>query len=188
MTIKNHWFLFAALSLGFALVVASAVFHPSTSVAGGQQITCTDLTRNGTAGTGTTTTNGCINNGTTTPVFLTSAAATTTLTVASANATTISVNLDAIASSTSSVLTWSMQYSYNGVDWYNEDTASTTGSITTHSGVAVVHSWTPGTTVESRRSMNLPTHGAKFTRIGFQATGANASLYAQAILQNSIVN
>ncbi len=150
--------------------------------AGGYAITCTDLT-----GTGTTT-NGCVGTGTSTPVQFTTTTATTSLMVATGNANSVNLDLSAVASSTSSVVQFVVEYSYNGLDWYGEDSSSVSGNITTHSALNVVHTWTPGTTSSTKRSFNIQTHGAKYTRFGFHVYTANAQLYPQAIVQNAIVN
>lgn len=177
----------AAFALLAVIGILIAFNRPALPAhAAGQSIGCVDLTR-GSGGTSVTT-NGCIGNGTTTPVFLTAAAATTTLTVPTANATSISLNLDVIASSSSAIYTFAVQYSNNGTDWYTEDSSAVSGAVTTHAAVGVLHLWTPGATAETRRSLNIQTHQAKFTRFGFQAVTANGSIYAQAIPRNEIPN
>lgn len=178
--LKNILPLVLALA-GITAILAFYVISskPEHAIASGYTIVCTDLVRSGVVN------NGCSATGTTTPTFLTAAAATTTFAALTANTANEDLNLMVVASSTSSVITWSVQYSYNGVDWYNEDLPATSGSVTTHPALPITHTWTPGTTATTSRSMNLQTHAAKYTRIGFQATGANASIYPQFILQNT---
>lgn len=177
------------IALAFCLLAAvvllmCAYSFKSTEVAraGGYSIACTDLTRPGLVN------NGCVTNGTTTPTFLTAAAATTTFTALIPQANSVSLNLQVAASSTSSVITFRESFSYNGIDWYQEDLPTTSGAVTTHPALGITHTWTPGTVATTSRSLNLQTHAAKYVQIGFQATGANASIYPQLIIQNAPIN
>jgi hypothetical protein len=186
MTIKSTLVRMLAIATLF-LAVAFVLFgfsHSQNAHAGGQTIGCTDMTFIGGA---TTTTNGCSQTGSTTPLALTTGMSTTTMTVPTANATTLSLNLDVVPVSASTVYLFTVAYSNNGVDWFQEDANSTSGSVITHAASATIHTWTPGAATTTR-SINIQTHAAKFTQIGFKLTGANGKLYPQAILQNAVVN
>lgn len=188
MTTKSMFLRTALIGLAaavIALLVLDFTYHAGTAHAGGQSIGCVDMTF---GATGTTTTNGCSSTGSTTPLSLTTGMATTTMVVPTANAATVSLNLDVVPVSASSVYLFTVAYSNNGTDWYSEDGNSTSGAVTTHTATPVIHTWTPGTSATTTRSINIQTHASKFTQFGFKLTGANGKLYPQAILQNSIVN
>lgn len=149
------------------------------------------------AGTGAgfaTTTPGEASASTTISYFLPSSA-TTTITGFSGRATTIDLNLLEVASSTSSVWIYTVQFSPNYVsatgngDWYNEDCSTiTSNTVITHGAGACTHTWTPNTTATVKKNIGIGTAQSKWFRINIQVTGAGGSLYAQAIPREVVPN
>lgn len=121
---------------------------------------------------------------TSTTSFLTPGTGTTTLTYDSyqnganrkADSATLLVQVQ--ASSTSSVLGISMQYSQDGIDWYGDNlqTATTTTDISASNS----YSWKAVSTAQLNKAIPFLTP-TRFTRAVISDTGANVSVWAQVI-------
>lgn len=93
----------------------------------------------------------------------------------------ITLYVQEAASSTSSVIGITPQYSNNGIDWYSYGTAtssvSSTGATSLTTGTS--YQWTPGTTATSSLVLVLPDVPTQHERVQFSATGAAAAVYAE---------
>lgn len=165
--------LIAALTF-FGMALSNA-YH---SLASGQTISASDNAGNNSGGT----------HATTTPAFLTASTASSTVTFMTTNASSGNLNLLAVASSSSTVYHYTVQYSYNGVDWYSQSAVTVASSLDTISPIPVMYTWTPGTTAASQLNVALPAIASKYTRIQYSTVTANGSLYIQGVLQNQIPN
>lgn len=165
--------------VALALVLFGGVSR-SVQAGGSQTLGCFD-----------TVSNTCGNNGTTTPTYFGvggTQTATTSVTAFTLNATSLDIDLWAVASSSSSVIQFSVQYSDNGIDWYSQDTSSVSSSLTTHATAPMLHAWTPGTTATTSRNLTITPIASRYVKIGFQAQVASTSLYARIIPRNLIPN
>jgi len=128
----------------------------------------------------------------TSPVFLSSigtagATATSTSIINVDGIESVDLNLQYVASSTTSQLVWILEFSNNGIDWYNEDVASVAGSIVTHNATATstpaltMHSWTPGAIgnpqVPFMKNTTITPISTKYMRVSFSSWIANGSLW-----------
>lgn len=82
--------------------------------------------------------------------------------------------VQAAASSTATVFTFTPQFSNNGVDWYN--IASTSGTVAT---------WNPGTTATSGLAFKLPDMQGLHERIVTSAAGAAGAVYMEVVLKKN---
>lgn len=82
--------------------------------------------------------------------------------------------VQATASSTATVFTFTPQFSNNGIDWYN--IASTSGTVAT---------WNPGTTATSGLAFKLPDMQGLHERILTSATGAAGAVYEEVVLKKN---
>ncbi len=83
------------------------------------------------------------------------------------------------ASSTSSVLGIQLQYSQNGIDWFDDDLLQLTNATTTQAtNVAVANSytWKAAGTATTSKAFNVPTP-TRYVRAVISATGANAAVW-----------
>ena len=123
---------------------------------------------------------------TTTPIYLTASGASTTVEFYTGDADLLSINLLAVASSTSAKLIWKYEYSDNMIDWYQESGATENSSIsTTYGATGILYDWTPGTTSASFRNFSEEVVAAKYTRITFSAVTANLSLWYNIITRRT---
>lgn len=121
---------------------------------------------------------------TTTPAYLTTAnTATSTIKGFAGRATNIDLYLGATAStSATSKLQYFVSFSPNNVDWYKEDCSSIdTTILVTHGATACVHQWTITGSGYQTKNITIGATQAKYFRIDFGVTGANASLWAAAV-------
>lgn len=118
---------------------------------------------------------------TTTASFITAGVSTTTLTYDSLfTASDKAVLLTQFAaSSTSSVLNIGVQYSQNGIDWFDDELLESVNSTSTpvkSIQVANTYSWTAVGTATSSKAIYIPTP-ARFTRVQYSMTGANGAVW-----------
>lgn len=123
---------------------------------------------------------------TTTVTYFTTTTATTTLITYDSFANgdpnafdKLALSTQFAASSTASVLSIYIQYSQDGIDWYDNNTTSTsTGDI---SG-PIYNTWTAAGTATSSKiiTVNTPT---RFTRVNYAIKGASGAVWAQFISQ-----
>lgn len=74
---------------------------------------------------------------------------------------------------------FSLQYSHNNIDWYNEDCSSVDSTIlVTHGASGCIHEFTPSSTSRSGKNISLGIPQAKYFKINFGVVGANGSLWA----------
>lgn len=121
---------------------------------------------------------------TTTPAYLTTAdTATSTVKGFAGRATNIDLYLGATAStSATSKLQYFVSFSPNNVDWYKEDCSSIdTTILVTHGATACVHQWTITGSGYQTKNITIGATQAKYFKIDFGVTGANASLWAAAV-------
>lgn len=95
-------------------------------------------------------------------------------------ADTATLLVQATASSSSSIVNITYQYSYNGIDYFGDNLQL--GSATTTQPVNVVNSsvWTPGTTATTSRAFTMPVP-TRFVKAIFSATTATSSLYVSIV-------
>lgn len=136
-----------------------------------------------TAGTGVVMRDGA-SEATTTPAYLTTTdTATSTIKGFAGRATNIDLYLGATAStSATSKLQYFVSFSPNNVDWYKEDCSSIDSTVlVTHGATSCVHQWTITGTGYQTKNITIGATQAKYFKIDFGVTGANASLWASAI-------
>lgn len=106
-----------------------------------------------------------------------------------ANVSTIdaqSLYVQAAASSTTSVITVTPQYSNNNVDWYSlgsAGAATALGVITVAS--STVYSWQPGTTATTSMVFKLPDVQAFHERFVFGTSAGSSTIYAEVDLKKN---
>lgn len=158
------------LTLGMFAFASAHVAHGS-----GQSIGCADSTAFGCGAT-------------TTPAYLVTGSATTTLaTFYIPNASNTDLNFYVTASSSSSRIVWTDWYSFDDVNWYAQSAGTAFAGGTTYTAPAV-NNWTPGASGSVTINTKLSPVGTKYLQIRASATGANLSVYTQAIEQNQIPN
>lgn len=158
--------------------IVTLSFMPHQARANGQVISLFDNVNNSNQARATTT-----------PTYMLSAGATTTvMTMNTSQASNVNLNLFVTASSTSSALAYSVQVSNDGINWYEEDTATIAGSISTDAPNPLYHSWTPATTTGAYRNVKINVSPNRYTRVQARANSANLSLYAQGVVLNQIPN
>lgn len=83
------------------------------------------------------------------------------------------------ASSTSSVLAVKLQYSMNGIDWFDDNLMESTNSTSTpvyNMGVSNSYTWTAVGTATSSKTIEVPTP-TRYVRAQYTVTGANAAIW-----------
>jgi len=138
------------------------------------------------------------NSATTTKIYLSSigtagATATSTVTINTYGVESVDMNLQYVASTTSSNLVWILEFSDNNIDWYNEDVASVAGSVVTHNATATstpaltMHSWTPGAIGNPQapfmKNTTITPIASRYMRVSFSSWAANGSLWGEVILK-----
>lgn len=117
--------------------------------------------------------------------FATTTATTTVTRVLGENNDISDLNICMVASSTSSVLNWTYEFSLDGVNWYGQDSSSISGSYITHNSATTTHTFTAPTTTQVCRNFtidNLNTDQIRFTfwRNDGSSAATNFNLYAEA--------
>lgn len=123
---------------------------------------------------------------TTSPTYIIPGTATSTLTydsyndgIGDPNASESAVLLlQTAASSTSSVFTVALQYSQNGIDWYQDNLMATTTS--TNIGTAQTYTFTAAGTATTGRAITVPTP-TRYVRAVTSVAGANAAVWGQIV-------
>ena len=129
---------------------------------------------------------------TTSPFFLTgSNRATTTLQFPSESVDEVTMFIQYKASTTDGVLGYRLQFSNNGVDWYNDNTDnierySIFGSVIANSTSTLEYTWNPGTTATATKVVNLRIKPSKAVRVllyafatATPATGSVGNVWAE---------
>lgn len=112
----------------------------------------------------------------TSPTYLTTAASSTVIQNNIAGADTVTINIQAVGSSTSSILNWTYNLSWNGIDWYQETLAAAAlGVNTVRQGG---NAWTLGTATSSISQVINPL-GARYIQIVESMSGAAGDAYTQ---------
>lgn len=122
---------------------------------------------------------------TTTPVYLgiTAFAATSTLGPCNLQSSqAFGINWQINASSSASVVNYVVQYSFNGIDWYNQDTNATAHVGTTTNTIS------PAAAGLSRVSTITTQSGMPLVRVQYAAATASSSVYAQLVANNQVPN
>lgn len=148
-----------------------------------------------TAGTGSGQGEGQVE-ATTTPVYMqTTATASSTVIGYTSRATALDLNIGIIASSSSSRLAWTLEFSTNynratgNGDWYFEDGSNVDSTISvTHGASPLINQWTPGTTVWQGKNITVQTLQSRWFRLRATVTGANAAVTIQAIPREEVPN
>lgn len=98
-------------------------------------------------------------------------------------ATGIDLNMLAVATTSgTSKLQFFVYFSHNKIDWYKEDCSSVASTVlVTHGASACVHEWTITGAGTQSKNITIGATQAKYFKIDFGVTGANASLWAMAI-------
>lgn len=142
-----------------------------------------------TAATGVKQRDGEIEATTTVAYLQTGDTATSSITAFGGRATSADFDLVATASSTASRILYTLQFSPNGDDWYNEDCSSVTSDVlVTHGAAPCTHTWTPGTTALSYKNFSISGIQSKWFKVKISVTGANASVYGTAVLNEPTPN
>ena len=81
------------------------------------------------------------------------------------------------ASSTSSILRTTFEYSQDGIDWYEDEIFVPATSGYTSIGQPTVYTWTANGTATSSKIVNVPTP-LRYVRVRMRVEGANASVWA----------
>lgn len=183
--------LLAIAVLAFVLALAIIAFGTGSKAdAAGQAIQCTDSTLQ-LPSSSTGYNRGCAAAATTSPIYLGNGitGATSTILQAYVGHTTFAdVNLDAVASSSASIILFTIWYSNDNSNWYQQSVATT--SFTT--GITTVqpnlNMWTPGVTTSKLLNLHLSNIGANYVRVQAGGTTASSSVYAQLIQSNPTTN
>ena len=122
---------------------------------------------------------------TTTIVYMTPGTGTTTLAYDSLdNGSDSAVLLTQFtASSTSATLAIRLQYSQNGIDWYDDNLLSSTNSTTTAVktvNVANSYAWAAAAAGANLKAIDVPTP-TRYVRAIYSVTGANAGVWASLV-------
>jgi hypothetical protein len=75
------------------------------------------------------------------------------------------LNMELKASSTTSKVQWQYEFSYNGTNWFGEDTKSVSGSTVTHQAATTTHEWTPGMTEKISRNIGIKDLATRYFRL-----------------------
>lgn len=184
-----------ALLLG-AFVVAGELSAPRVRAAG-QSLGCDDSGKYLPTSASTTSNylSPCGPAATTTPIFLGIAAGnnatTTVLTTYIPNAQAFDINLFNVASVTqSSVVNYTIWFSNNNNDWYQQGAQNVVAGVNTVSNEA--YTWVPGATTTARLyptiSTRISSSGEKYVQVRASASVGTTSIYAQIIPDNAIPN
>lgn len=122
---------------------------------------------------------------TTTLTYVSSVAATASTTLAAYTQATnaLSLNLFAVATSTSACLQWSYSFSNNNMDWYYQGPVF--ASTTQLTPAPALYIWCPSYSGTSTKDVLLPQVASKYTRVEMHSFGgAGFNLYAQMVLNN----
>lgn len=84
------------------------------------------------------------------------------------------------ASSTSSVIQTTLEYSQDGIDWYADNTITASGVNNTSAPIAFA--WTAAGTATSSKAYSVPMP-TRYVRAKFSVTGAGAAVWAQIVPQ-----
>lgn len=89
-------------------------------------------------------------------------------------------------SSTDFVLNYQVSYSYDGIDWYGQGHATTTGYLVSHDPATTTEKWIPGTP-EFRKFPSITDVNAKYIRYTFSrgADYLNGAIYAWVMIKSS---
>lgn len=122
---------------------------------------------------------------TTTVAYITPGTATTTLTYDSLFAASDQAVLltQFAASSTSSVLNITMQYSQDGIDWYGDNLLVSTNSTSTPAKsiqIGNTYTWTAAVTATTSKAIFIPTP-TRYTRVQYSMTGAAGAVWGSMV-------
>lgn len=122
---------------------------------------------------------------TTTVSYMTAGTATTTLTYDSLYTGSDSAVLltQFAASSTSSVLNITVQYSQDGIDWYGDNLMVLTNSTSTPAKsiqIGNTYTWLAASTATTSKAVLIPTP-ARYSRIQYSMTGAAGAVWGQMV-------
>jgi len=174
--------------LAIASVLAFGGAH-QTARASGQSIVCLGDNVVGSITPNLLFANTCSPRATTTPQYLGNGITGATTTVGvynTSNTSSLSLNIDVVASSTTSVILTLVQFSNDGINWYRAATNSTTAGLTTVS--QQLYQFTPGTTSTTTINLSIGSIGSKYTRILMSGNVASSSVSVQGIGSQLIPN
>lgn len=99
----------------------------------------------------------------------------------------VSLFVQAAASSSSSMISITPQFSNNNVDWYNVGTATSTlsGVGTSTITTSTIYTWIPGTTATTGIVFLLPAVPALHERVVFSSSIGSSSIYAEVDLKKN---
>lgn len=139
------------------------------------------LVRNATANPSQLTSENCPSTSaaSTSVAYMTPGTGTTTCTMVTVNTELVDIGIQFNASDTAATLSWEVEFSRDGIDWYGEDGRTLTSNIAvTHGSTTPVHSWNPQVAGISRKSITLSDLASELTRVRFYVTGGNGSFFA----------
>lgn len=132
---------------------------------------------------------------TTSPTFLTTAATSTIVTFDTYSQTGVvgaggstqaadkaALNIQFAASSTSSVLLTTLEYSQDGIDWYTDDAITPASPTLFNISSPNVYSWTAAGTATSSKTIIIPTP-ERYVRAKMSISGAAGAVWAQIVSQ-----
>lgn len=97
----------------------------------------------------------------------------------------IDLNILFVASSSTSTLTWAIDFSTNGGDWFGEEGKTVDNNVvTTHGASTKVHRWTPAvtsSTATSSKNVGIEPLAAKKMRVFFQPMNDNGKVWAEIV-------
>lgn len=85
-----------------------------------------------------------------------------------------------VASSTSSVLNLTYEYSQDGIDWYSDNLTTTSGANTI--SLPTTYAWTAAGTATSSKALSLPMP-TRYVRVRASVSGAAAGVWMQIVPQ-----
>lgn len=94
---------------------------------------------------------------------------------------TLETDMCVVASSTTAIVRWQYEFSQDGVNFYGEDTASSSVGALTHGPATTTHSWLPGTTNQVCKKTTITGLSNNFLRITFTRGAAfqNYNLFVE---------
>jgi len=115
-----------------------------------------------------------------TPEYLTASTNTVSYTADTLGVDMLDMNIQFIASTTSSVLTWTYQFSDDNVDWFGEDLDQVSSTYTvSHASTTIAHTWKPDVATVVRKNIGLLPLASRYVKITFSTTGANGSVWGR---------
>lgn len=116
-------------------------------------------------------------------VYMTPGTATTTLTIPTEGVDDVYLFIQFNASTTASQLKWTVDNTFDGIDWYGEDYGTVSAIASAHSSTTISNTWLPNATGRLLKVTKLTTSPALSKKVTFSLPigTANGALYAELV-------